>query len=51
MRLTGKRVLKNIVGPVDEKIEQHRSNLVLLRERFLARAVVITEVTVVEAGA
>jgi hypothetical protein len=48
--MTGKRVLKNIIGLVDEKIEQHRSNLVLLRERFLARATVITEVTVIEAG-
>jgi hypothetical protein len=51
MWFAGKRVLKNIVGPVDETIEQHRSNLVLLRERFLARAAVITEVTVIEAGA
>jgi hypothetical protein len=49
--ITGKRVLKNIVGPVDEKIEQHRSNLVRLRESFLAQATVITEVTVIEAGA
>jgi hypothetical protein len=43
--------LKNVIGPVDEKIEQHRSNLVQLRERFLSRAAVITEVTVIEAGA
>jgi hypothetical protein len=49
--VAGKRVLKNIVGPVDDKIEQHRSNLVRLRESFLARAIVIAEVTVIEAGA
>jgi hypothetical protein len=43
--------LKNIVGTVDEKIEQRRSNIVRLRERFVARAAAVTEVTVIEAGA
>jgi hypothetical protein len=49
--ITGKRVLKNIVGQVDDKIEQHHSNLIRLRESFLARAIVIAEVTGIEAGA
>jgi hypothetical protein len=49
----GKRVLKNMVGQgprVDAKIEQFRTNLVRLRDSFLARAAVTTEVAVLEAG-
>jgi hypothetical protein len=38
-------------GPqVDSKIEQFRTNLVRLRDSFLARAAVTTEVAVLEAG-
>jgi hypothetical protein len=40
-----------MVGPVDEKMEQHRSNLVRLRERFVARAAAVAEITGIEAGA
>jgi hypothetical protein len=47
----GKRALKNIFGPVDGKIEEYRTNLVRLRDGFLARAAVTTEVTVLEVGA
>ncbi|KAH9960961.1 hypothetical protein BGW80DRAFT_922078 [Lactifluus volemus] len=36
----GKRTLKNIVGQVDGKIDQYRTNLVRLRDNFLARAAV-----------
>jgi hypothetical protein len=40
--------LKNTVGGVDEKIDQFRSNLFRLRDNFLARAAVITEVAVLD---
>jgi hypothetical protein len=46
----GKRALKNILGQADGQIEEYRSNLVRLQERFLARAAVTTEITVLEAG-
>jgi hypothetical protein len=42
--------LKNIFGQADGKIEEYRSNLVRLRDSFLARGVVTIEVTVLEAG-
>jgi hypothetical protein len=43
--------LKNIVGQVDGKVENYRTTIVQLRDKFLARAAVITEVAVLEAGA
>jgi hypothetical protein len=43
--------LKNIVGQVDEKIDQYRVNLIQLRDTFLACAAVMTEITVIEVGA
>jgi hypothetical protein len=51
MCLSGKRTVKYIVGQVDKKIEQYRADLVRLRNSFLARATVTTEVAVLEAGA
>jgi hypothetical protein len=42
--------LKSIVGQVDGKIDQYRTNLVRLRDNFLARAAVTTEIAVLEAG-
>ena len=51
MSFSGKRTLKYIVGQVDGKIEQYRTNLIRLRDNFLARATVTTEVAVLEAGA
>jgi hypothetical protein len=50
MWFTGKRILKNIFGPVDGKIAQYRTNLIRLRDRFLTHAAITTEVTVMEAG-
>jgi hypothetical protein len=43
--------LKNIIGKVDEKIEQYRTTLARLREEFLAHATINTEVAVLGAGA
>jgi hypothetical protein len=43
--------LKSIVGQVDGKIDQYRTNLVRLRDNFLARATATTEIAVLEAGA
>jgi hypothetical protein len=42
--------LKNIVGLIDENVEQYRTNLVRLRGKFLAYATVIVEIAVLEAG-
>jgi hypothetical protein len=44
---TGTRTLKNFFGQVDGEIEQYRTTLVRLRDDFLARAVVTTEVAVI----
>ena len=44
-------MVKNIVGQGDEKIEDYRTNLVRLRDKFLACAAVNTEIAVLEAGA
>jgi hypothetical protein len=46
MSFAGKRTLKNIGGKVDGEIEHYRAILVRLRDDFLARATVTTEVTV-----
>jgi hypothetical protein len=46
MWFSGKRTLKYIVGQVDGKIEQYRTDLVRLRNNFLAHAIVTTEVAV-----
>jgi hypothetical protein len=46
----GTRTLKNAFGNADEKVEQYRTNLVRLRDNFLARASVIIEVAVLESG-
>jgi hypothetical protein len=46
----GKRILRNITGQVDEKIEQYRINLFRLRDNFLAHAAVTTEFVVLESG-
>jgi hypothetical protein len=40
--------LKNIRGQVDEKVENYRTTLVRLREKFLAYAAVTTEATVLQ---
>jgi hypothetical protein len=50
MRFAGKRALKSAFGQVDEKIDQYRTSLVGLRDNFLARAALTTEVAVLEAG-
>jgi hypothetical protein len=42
----GKRTWKNIRGQVDGKVTQYRTILTRLRDDFLARAAVTTEVTV-----
>jgi hypothetical protein len=46
MRSTGKRTWKNIRGQVDGKVTQYSTILIRLRDDFLARAAVTTEVTV-----
>jgi hypothetical protein len=46
----GKRTLKSTFGQVDEKIDQYRTCLVGLRDNFLARAALTTEIAVLEAG-
>jgi hypothetical protein len=46
MRFAGKRTWKNIRGQVDGKVTQYRTILIRLRDDFLARAAVTTEVTV-----
>jgi hypothetical protein len=46
MRFSGKRTLKNVVGQVDSKVENYRTTLVQLREKFLAYAAVTTEAAV-----
>jgi hypothetical protein len=51
MWFSGKWTLKYIVSQVDGNIEQYRTDLVRLRNSFLARATVTTEVAVLEAGA
>jgi hypothetical protein len=38
----------NMVGQVDEKVEQFRTSLARLRQEFLAHATVITEVAVLQ---
>jgi hypothetical protein len=45
-RFAGKRTWKNIRGQVDGKVTQYRTILIRLRDDFLARAAVTTEVTV-----
>jgi hypothetical protein len=40
------RTWKNIVGQVDGEIEHYRTKLIRLRDDFLARAAVTTEITV-----
>jgi hypothetical protein len=51
IKISGKRTLKNVVGQVDEKIQGYCTSLVRLRDNFLARATVTTEVAMLEAGA
>jgi hypothetical protein len=46
MGFAGKRTLKNIRGKVDGKVTQYHTILIRLRDDFLARAAVTTEVTV-----
>jgi hypothetical protein len=48
MWFSGKRTLKNILGQVDEKVENYRTTLVRLREKFLDCAAITTEVTVLQ---
>jgi hypothetical protein len=48
--VSGKRTIKNIGGQADDKIDQYRTNLARLRDIFLVRAAVTTEVAVLEAG-
>ena len=45
-RYTGKRLLKNISGQSDKRIEDLRTTFVDLRKAFLGHAAVITEITV-----
>jgi hypothetical protein len=44
--VAGTRTWKNIFGQVDGEIEQYRTTLIRLRDDFLARAAVTTEVAV-----
>ena len=44
----GTRALKNITGQVDGKVEHYRTTLARLRQEFLARATVTTEVAVLK---
>ena len=44
--ISGKRTLKNVAGQVDSKVENYRTSLVQLREKFLAYATVTTEAAV-----
>jgi hypothetical protein len=46
MCFAGTRTWKNILGQVDGEIEQYRTTLIRLRDDFLARATVATEVAV-----
>jgi hypothetical protein len=46
MSFVGTRAWKNILGQVDGEIEQYRTTLIRLREDFLARATVTTEIAV-----
>jgi NACHT domain len=48
MWFIGKRTWKNIRGQVDGEIEQYRTMLLRLRDDFLARAAVTTEVAVLD---
>ncbi len=45
MRLSGKRILKNIGGQVNTKIEDFRTALLELRKAFLDQASIATEIT------
>jgi hypothetical protein len=42
--------VKNAFGNADQKVEQYRTNLVRLRDNFLARASIIIELAVLESG-
>jgi hypothetical protein len=46
MWFVGTRTWKNMLGQVDGEIEQYRTSLIRLRDDFLARATVTTEVAV-----
>jgi hypothetical protein len=46
MWFVGTRTWKNMLGQVDGEIEQYRTTLIRLRDDFLARATVTTEVAV-----
>jgi hypothetical protein len=46
MWFVGARMWKNMFGQVDGEIENYRTKLIRLRDDFLARAAVTTEITV-----
>jgi hypothetical protein len=48
--ISGKRLLRNVVGQVDEQLYQYRTKLARLRDNFLAGAAVITGSAVLELG-
>jgi hypothetical protein len=48
--ITGRRVLKNIFGGVDDEVEEYRANLIRLRGKFLDHVVVLTNLAVLKAG-
>jgi hypothetical protein len=48
--LAGTRTVKNAFDNADQKVEQYRTNLVRLRDNFLARASIIIELAVLESG-
>jgi hypothetical protein len=45
---SGKRILKNTIHDVNEKVQDYRTKLIRLRDNFHDRAAVITEVAVLE---
>jgi hypothetical protein len=45
---SGKRILKNILHDVNEKVQDYRTKLIRLRDNFHDRAAVITEAAVLD---
>ena len=48
MRFSGKRILKNVGGEVDKKIEDFRTTFLELHKCFLDEAVITTEITALQ---
>lgn len=45
---SGKRILKNILYDVNEKVQDYRAKLIRLRDNFHDRAAIISEVAVLD---